>query len=169
MNRSDAERAAAKLALARQIASFLAIGGFGFCVDSSLTNLLAQGLGVAPLLARLPAFAAATLVNFALNRAFTFRSADADWRGALARYVLVCLGGLAVNYSIYAACVEIADAIDLPLSSTVLTLAIACGSLTAALVTFAGFRGFAFRAPKAAADGGLAGTGAAVEPSARAA
>ncbi|MGA2045545.1 MAG: GtrA family protein [Roseiarcus sp.] len=169
MSRSGTERAAANLALARQIASFLAIGGFGFCVDATLTIVLAHGLGVAPLLARLPAFAAATLVNFALNRAFTFRSADADWRGALARYVLVCLGGLAVNYSVYAACVEIAAALDRPLSSTVLTLCIACGSLAAALVTFAGFRAFAFRAPKAAAAGGPAATGAAAARSAGAA
>ncbi|MGD0723631.1 MAG: GtrA family protein [Roseiarcus sp.] len=149
MSQSGTQGAAARKALARQFVAFLAIGGFGFCIDAALTILLVRGFGVDPLFARLPAFAIVTLINFALNRAFTFGAGGTHWREALARYVLVCLGGLAVNYVVYAACLAAAAGFDVALSSAVLTLCVGCGTGAAALVTFAGFRSFAFRQAKA--------------------
>jgi len=144
MNRSGVEAGDAGRALARQVLTFLAIGALGFCLDAALTIALVQGLGAPPLLARLPAFALVTLINFALNRAFTFRAGRTPWLGALARYVVVCLAGIALNYTVYATCLALAATLGVALSPTILALFIAGGTGAAALVTFLGFRSFAF-------------------------
>jgi putative flippase GtrA len=135
----------AQVPLARQIPAFLVIGALGFCLDASLTIALVRWFGVPPLLARPPAFVLVTLINFALNRAFTFRDNRTPWPNALARYVLVCLGGLAVNYAIYAACLELAPAFRVAVTPLILTLFVAAGTGTATIVTFLGFRSYAFR------------------------
>jgi putative flippase GtrA len=132
-------------ALARQIPAFLIIGALGFCLDAAITVFLVRWFAVPPLLARPPAFVVVTLVNFVLNRAFTFRSAGAPWLGALGRYVLVCLAGLAVNYAVYAALLALAPSFGVAISPAILTLFVACGTGAATLLTFAGFRSFAFR------------------------
>jgi putative flippase GtrA len=131
--------------LARQIPPFLIIGALGFCLDAAITVSLAQGFGVPPLLARPPAFVIVTLINFALNRAFTFRAMEAPWLAALGRYVLVCLAGLAVNYAIYAACLGLARWFGIVITPAILTLFVACGTAAATGLTFAGFRGYAFK------------------------
>ena len=131
--------------LGRQIPSFLVIGTIGFCIDAGLTFIFAQWFGAPALLARPPAFAIATLVNFALNRHFTFRAADTPVLSALARYVLVCAGGAGVNYAVYAICLSIAPFVGLAVTPKILPLFVACGSLSAMLLTFIGFRSFAFR------------------------
>ncbi|MGO8799126.1 MAG: GtrA family protein [Roseiarcus sp.] len=136
----------ARDALARQIPAFLIIGALGFCLDASLTVLLVRSFGVPPLLARPPAFVVVTLVNFVLNRAFTFRHSQTPWLRALGRYVLVCLAGLAVNYAVYAALLALAPLFGVAISPAILTLFVACGTAAATLLTFAGFRSFAFRA-----------------------
>ena len=59
--------------------------------------------------------------------------------------MLVCLGGLVVNYAVYAACLAFAASIGLAISPVVLTLFVAAGTLAAMIVTFAGFRSFAFK------------------------
>jgi putative flippase GtrA len=132
-------------ALARQIPAFLIIGALGFCLDAAITVTLVGRFAVPPLLARPPAFVVVTLVNFALNRAFTFRSARTAWLGALARYILVCLAGLTVNYAVYAALLALAPSFGVAVSPTMLTLFVACGTGAATLLTFAGFRSFAFK------------------------
>jgi putative flippase GtrA len=145
MSRSGTEAMDGRAALARQLLIFLAIGGFGFCLDAAMTVALVQWAGVSALLARLPAFAVVTLINFALNRAFTFRAGGQRWLGALARYVLVCLGGIALNYAVYASLLALAGLFRIPVSAGVLTLFVACGTGTAAFITFFGFRSFAFK------------------------
>jgi putative flippase GtrA len=144
MSHSGPQTVDARSALARQIPAFLVIGGVGFCVDATITILLVQ-YGVSPLLARGPAFVVATLVNFNLNRAFTFRTSAAPWLTALTRYILVCLVGLAVNYAIYATCLELAPFLGIKTSPATLTLFVACGTAVATLLTFVGFRSYAFR------------------------
>jgi putative flippase GtrA len=131
--------------LTRQIPAFLIIGALGFCLDAAITVCLVQGFGVDPLLARPPAFTFVTFVNFTLNRAFTFRAADAPWLAALGRYVLVCLAGLAVNYAVYAACLGLAGWCGVAVTPAILTGFVACGTATATGLTFAGFRRYAFR------------------------
>jgi putative flippase GtrA len=135
----------AQAALARQIPTFLIIGAVGFCIDASLTIALVRWFGVQPLLARPPAFVIVTLINFMLNRAFTFRAGRTPWLAALARYVLVCLGGLVVNYAVYAACLAIAALFGVVVTPAILTLFVAAGTGAATAVTFAGFRGYAFK------------------------
>jgi putative flippase GtrA len=135
----------ARDALARQIPAFLIIGALGFCLDAGITVALVRRFAVPPLLARPPAFVVVTLINFALNRAFTFRSSQRAWLGALGRYILVCLAGLAVNYAVYAALLALAPSFGVALSPAVLTLFVACGTGAATLLTFAGFRSFAFK------------------------
>jgi putative flippase GtrA len=130
--------------LMRQIPSFLIIGASGFCLDAAITVFLVK-LGVPALWARLPAFAIVTLVNFTLNRAFTFRASHTPWLAALARYVLVCLVGLSINYAIYAGCLALAHHFGVADSVSSLTLFIALGTGAATLFTFVGFRSYAFR------------------------
>jgi putative flippase GtrA len=132
-------------ALARQIAAFLAVGAFGFVLDAAITISLVQWGGVSPIVARLPAFAIVTLINFALNRAFTFGAGGQSWLSALVRYVLVCLGGVAVNFAVYVALLELAGAGGIAITPPALTLFVACATGAAAFVTFLGFRSFAFR------------------------
>jgi putative flippase GtrA len=145
MSRSGPEAIDARDGLGRQIPPFLVIGALGFCLDAGLTIALVRWFGAPPLLARPPAFVVVTLINFTLNRAFTFRSGHTPWLPALARYWLVCLGGLAVNYAVYAACLAFAPSFGVAISPAVLTLFVACGTGVATLLTFAGFRSYAFR------------------------
>jgi putative flippase GtrA len=132
--------------VASQIPSFAAIGLLGYFVDSAITYLCAKYLGMSPEFARPPGFIAATIVNFALNRAITFRNADAPLMRAFLRYWLVAGTGLAVNYAVYSACVRAAPLFGIAVTAAILPLFIACGSAAAMVLTFLGFRFFAFRA-----------------------
>ena len=145
MSNSGQDAVEADARLGRQIPSFVAIGTLGFCADAGLTYVFAQWFGAPALLARLPAFAIATLVNFALNRTFTFRASQMRVLPALARYALVCAGGAAVNYAVYAICLSLAPLAGFIVTPNILPLFVACGSLAAMLLTFAGFRSYAFR------------------------
>lgn len=131
--------------LKRQIPSFVAIGAFGYVVDASVTFVLARSFNVDPYLARFPAFAVATVLNFALNRKLTFAHSTAPLLEAFVRYVMVCAAGLAVNYAVYAACIFAASLIGLTVTPALLPLFVACGSGVAMFVTFFGFRAYAFR------------------------
>lgn len=131
--------------LKRQIPSFVAIGVLGYVVDAGVTFMLARSLGVDPYLARFPAFAIATVLNFALNRKLTFAHSTAPLLESFVRYVMVCAAGLAINYAVYAACIVTASLIGLLVTPAFLPLFVACGSGVAMFVTFFGFRVFAFR------------------------
>jgi putative flippase GtrA len=141
--RDDAIEPGARLH--RQIPSFAAIGLTGYVVDAGLTYLGAKYLGLSPEIARPPGFVVATLVNFALNRAITFRHAKAPLVRAFLRYCLVATGGLAVNYAVYSICVLVWPLIGLAVTPAILPLFVAAGSGVAMVVTFVGFRWFAFR------------------------
>lgn len=146
MSVAEPRAAAAGSHLRRQIPSFVAIGLFGFVVDAGVTYLLAQRFGLAPAWARPPAFAIATVLNFALNRALTFRASDVPLLRAFVRYVMVCAAGLAVNYTVFLVCVALSPLVGLPATPAILPLFVACGSAAAMGLTFVGFRFFAFRA-----------------------
>ncbi|THD44140.1 MAG: GtrA family protein [Bradyrhizobium sp.] len=131
--------------LHRQIPLFAAIGLFGYVVDASITYLGAKYLGLSPEIARPPGFAIATIVNFALNRALTFRHVDAPLLRAFLRYCLVASAGLVVNYGVYSLCVALSPLVGVAVTPGLLPLFVAAGSGVAMVVTFAGFRWFAFR------------------------
>ena len=145
MSVENAASVGAGRGLERQIPLFVAIGAFGYIVDASVTYLLARKFGIDPFLARPPAFALATVLNFALNRALTFSHSKSALLPAFVRYVMVCGAGLAVNYSVYALCIVMAPSVGLSATPAMLPLFVACGSGVAMFVTFFGFRFFAFR------------------------
>jgi putative flippase GtrA len=130
----------------RQLPVFVMVGVFGYVVDSAVTYALARGAHLDPLIARLPAFAVATVLNFGLNRSLTFAGSRAPLLQAFLRYVLVCLGGLVINWCVYALAFEAARRIGAPTSPETLPLYVAAGSGAAMFATFFGFKLFAFRA-----------------------
>jgi putative flippase GtrA len=132
--------------IAAQIPAFAAIGFFGYLVDAGITYVCAKYLGMSPELARPPGFIIATLVNFILNRSITFRHSRAPLYRAFLRYCGVASVGLAVNYAVYSACVALAPRIGVAVTPAILPLFVAAGSGAAMVLTFVGFRFFAFRA-----------------------
>ncbi len=128
-----------------QIPFFAAIGLIGFFVDAAITYWCAKYLGLSPMLARPPGFIVATFVNFALNRAITFRHSGAPLTRAFVRYCFVASAGLAVNYAVYSTCALLAPRAGIVVTPAILPLFVAAGSGAAMVVTFIGFRSFAFR------------------------
>jgi putative flippase GtrA len=131
--------------IAEQVPTFAVIGVIGFLIDAGVTYLGAKYLGLSPEFARPPGFILATIVNFALNRSITFRHARSPLTGSFARYSLVASAGLAVNYAIYSACVFLAPSAGIALTPAILPLFVAAGGGAAMILTFVGFRFFAFR------------------------
>jgi putative flippase GtrA len=131
--------------IAEQIPAFAAIGLLGYLVDATITYLCAKYLGMSPELARPPGFILATLVNFTLNRSITFRHSRAPLFRAFLRYCGVASVGLAVNYGVYSICVALAPLMGIAVTPAILPLFVAAGSGAAMVLTFLGFRFFAFR------------------------
>ena len=131
--------------LGRQVPAFAAIGAMGYVVDAFITYVLVRYAGLNPLVARLPAFAVATVFNFVLNRLITFSDTSAPLLRAFLRYVVVCAAGLVVNYVVYALALAVASAAGIPTPPSTLPIFVAFGSGAAMFVTFFGFRFFAFR------------------------
>lgn len=131
--------------IAAQVPSFALIGFVGYVIDAGITYAAAKHAGLSPELARPPGFIVATMVNFLLNRAITFRHSTAPLACAFLRYVAVASAGLVVNYSVYSACVLLAPRLGFEVSPAVLPLFVAVGVGVSMVVTFLGFRLFAFR------------------------
>ena len=131
--------------IAFQIPAFAAVGATGFIVDAGITYLGAQYLGLSPEIARPPGFIVATIVNFLLNRAITFRHSEAPFLRAFIRYCIVASAGLAVNYTVYSLCVQLAPRFGVGVTPALLPLFVAVGVGVAMVATFLGFRSFAFR------------------------
>jgi putative flippase GtrA len=131
--------------IAEQVPAFAAIGLFGYIVDAAITYAAAKYGGLSPEFARPPGFIIATLVNFVLNRSITFRRSRAPLVRAFLRYWGVASVGLAVNYAVYSACVFLAPRIGVAVTPAILPLFVAAGSGAAMVLTFIGFRFFAFR------------------------
>ncbi len=131
--------------LAAQLPAFAFVGVIGYFVDSGITYLGAKYFALSPEAARPPGFVAATIVNFLLNRAITFRGSEAPLLRAFVRYCGVASLGLAVNYVVYSLCVLFAPRFGVPVTPAMLPVFIAAGVGAAMVVTFIGFRSFAFR------------------------
>ena len=131
--------------IAEQVPVFAAIGVIGFLIDAGATYLGARYLGLSPEFARPPGFVLATIVNFALNRSITFRRSRAPLLRAFFRYCGVAAVGLAVNYAVYSVCVVLAPRIGIGVTPAILPVFVTVGSAAAMVLTFVGFRFFAFR------------------------
>ena len=130
---------------ASQIVKFAAVGAVGYIADSAITFAGAKYLGLSPELARPPGFIVATIANFLLNRAITFRASGAPLMPAFLRYCLVASAGLAVNYAVYSACIVLAPQFGVGVTPAILPLFVAAGVGVSTILTFVGFRSFAFR------------------------
>ncbi len=131
--------------IAAQIPSFALIGLVGYVIDAAITYAGAKYGGLSPEVARPPGFVVATVVNFLLNRAITFRRSEAPPVRAFIRYCVVASAGLAVNYGFYTGCVLLVPRFGLDVTPAMLPLFVAVGAGAAMVVTFLGFRFFAFR------------------------
>jgi putative flippase GtrA len=135
----------ARVPIAKQVPAFVAIGVIGYFIDAGITFVGAKYAGLSPEIARPPGFLIATIVNFLLNRSITFRHSPTPLVRALLRYCGVAALGLAVNYAVYSACVALAPGLGIAVTPAVLPLFVAVGSGVAMVLTFVGFRFFAFR------------------------
>ncbi len=131
--------------IVEQVPAFAVVGLIGYFVDAGVTYAGARYFGLSPELARPPGFIVATIVNFLLNRAITFRHSRAPFLRAFVRYWVIASAGLAVNYAVYSVCVQLAPRFGIGVTPAILPLFIAVGTGVAMIVTFLGFRFFAFR------------------------
>ena len=120
---------------------FLFVGGLGLLVDLSIFTLIAW-YGVHPLVARLGSLAAATIVTWRLNRAFTFDRSGRDQGEEAMRYVAVVMFAQAASYAVFAMLV-------LSVAGRLPQAAVIAGAAVGALVSYAGYRLFAFAPRKA--------------------
>jgi len=130
--------------LRRQVPAFAAVGAFGYGVDTAITMALVY-FGASDYLARIPAFAIATVFNFLLNRRLAFAGSRTPILQAFVRYCLVCGVGFVVNYSAYAGALLLAHAFGFSTPLRTLPIFTAFGTGVAMFATFFGFKLFAFR------------------------
>ncbi len=83
------------MTLPRQLFRFLIVGGIATAVHYALLMALVH-VGVAPVPASSAGFVLGAIVNYALNRRFTFASARRH-REAVPRFAATALAGLAIN------------------------------------------------------------------------
>jgi len=114
------------------------VGTVGFIVDGGVLQLLVWA-GWGPIAARLVSFPAAVLATWLLNRTITFRDEGPALR-SLGRYIVVSLGGAAVNFLVYTTLVLASSAMA---ALPIIPLAIA--SIIALAFNFLGSKHFAFR------------------------
>jgi putative flippase GtrA len=134
--------------LHREIALFAVGGLIGLLIDAGVVQALVSLAGWNPYLARVLSFLLAATATWWWNRRHTFaarssgRSAHAEWL----HWMGLMIFGAVVNYGVYAACLVAFSALHRwP------AIAVAAGSVVAAVVNFAAARGVLFRSPKTVA------------------
>ena len=129
------------MTLPRQFLTFCAIGTLGFLVDLAVLYALAPLLGWMG--GRVASFLAAATLTWWFNRRFTFGAGAAPHKGStasqLARYLLLMLGGAAVNYGAYAATLLMVEHPHAP------ALGVAIGSIAGLGINFLSARFLVFR------------------------
>ena len=128
--------------LFRQLFLFALVGAIGFVVDAGVLYAgLYAGLGYYG--GRVLSYLCAASVTWALNRRWTFKTgASADHKKEWGRFVLFNLGGFAVNYGTYVACLA-----ALPVTQQYPVLAVGAGSAAGLLVNFTINKYLVFKAP----------------------
>ena len=124
-----------------QFLRFGVVGTVGFVVDSAvLLAMLWVGLG--PYGGRVVSYLAAASTTFALNRAWTFRSAarDAPVAAQWGRFVLLNLVGFVANYGTYAVLIATTAVV-----AAHPVLGVAAGSLAGMFINFGLSRRFVFK------------------------
>jgi putative flippase GtrA len=135
----------ARLALIAQFFRFGVVGVAGFLVDAG-TLWAVMAIGAGPYGGRILSYLAAASTTYALNRAWTFRSAARD--APLARqwglFLALNLLGFAANYGTYATLVATTETV-----ARRPVLGVAAGSLAGMFINFGLSRRFVFRQPVA--------------------
>ena len=128
------------MTLARKLLSFGIIGTFGFMVDVAVLYAVAPLLGW--LVGRVISFLAAASTTWWLNRKYTFAGGASqpplEARRQYARYILVMLGGAALNYASYAATLALVSHSHAP------ALGVALGSIAGMGINFLSARFLVF-------------------------
>lgn len=123
---------------------FALVGGLGALVDIAALYLARDGFGLDLYSGRVFSFLCAVSFTFLANRAFTFGDTA---KGPLLRQWLVFatsqLGGLAVNYTVYAVLVTY-----WPLAFQHPAIAVVAGSLAGLVVNYAAARRLVFKTRK---------------------
>jgi putative flippase GtrA len=115
---------------------FLMVGGAGLAANIVLFTLILMQ-EIPPLLAGFLALAAATVLTWRLNRAFTFNRSGRAQREEALRYAAVTAAAQSTSYAVFAVLASTA-LIALPQAAIVL------GAAIGALVSYNGHRLFAF-------------------------
>ncbi|WP_051341491.1 GtrA family protein [Azospirillum halopraeferens] len=133
--------------LARQFGAFGVVGVIGLAVDVAVLYAVLHGLALHAygdagfLAARVPSFFAAATATWALNRAFTFRTARRDpLHRQWAKFIAANSVGGVVNYAAYAGCIAYGA-----LFTAHPALAVAVGSLAGMLFNFTASKLLVFR------------------------
>jgi len=125
----------------KQALQFAGAGVLGYLVDAGVLLLATPELG--PYNGRLLSFGCAVATTWLINRSLTFRRERGSkaLHREFARYLLVCLGGGAVNLACYSLLVYLLD-----LDRVWLPLAVAVGSLAGMAANFTLSKRFVFTA-----------------------
>jgi len=117
---------------ARESMSFVVVGGLGFIVDATMLALAFHGLQWGHYCSRAASFLVAVSVTWYLNRNWTFaHRATRRPRREYTVYILAQTLGAAINFGVYAACIELSDQM-----AHQPTIALALGSGTAMCFNF---------------------------------
>jgi putative flippase GtrA len=125
--------------MASEFLRFGLVGVAGFVVDAGVLTL-ALALGLGPWLGRVLSYVAAASATFAMNRAWTFRTADqAQPARQWALFLTVNLSGFVCNYATYAALITL-----VPMVAANPVLGVAAGSVAGLAGNFLLARRFVF-------------------------
>ena len=141
----DSDGSARKVSPVRQFLRFGMVGAGGFLVDAGTLWTVRLVIDLDLYSARGISYLAAATATWALNRNYTF--INTQRRGALRQwlcFLIVNLGGGAVNYSTYAVLIAFTPLAELP-DWLGPTLAVGAGSLAGLVVNFLTSRRWVFQ------------------------
>lgn len=128
------------LSLRHQLVRFCIVGAVAFVVDAGVVQTLVGWQGANPYLARVVSYLCAATTAWWLNRHYTFGAGDDPMHHEWARYMVVNVGGGAVNYATYAALVMAFEIVR-----TQPWLGVAVGSVAGLVVNFGFNKWLVFR------------------------
>jgi putative flippase GtrA len=118
--------------LAKPLTRFALVGVVGFVVDGTILTLLTSLAGWRPWHARIPAFLAAVLVTWLLNRRYTFGAARVQRRAVEAGlYLAIQFAGTCINLAIFGMCLAY-----FPLLYAIPVVALAIAAVAALIFNF---------------------------------